>query len=217
MKDFSFADSVDTFDEHISSAIPGYKDLYYIVLRASEYFCQKDTYIYDLWCSTGRLLSDMVASNEWIFVWLDIEDKFKVYHDSLKGISFEYEDILNYEFKKSSLFLSLFTLQFLDQWEIDLLFKKIYSNLQKWGGLIFACKELSSNSFFQDLKTSLYWQKREESWFSIAEQFDKDVVLRKQMKLYNSAYITLKLEDIWFEVEEIWRNYNFAGYVCRKI
>ncbi len=217
MDTFTFASSVENFDQHISSAIPWYEDLYYMTMKAAEYFCLPNTNIYDLWCSSGKLITELSQNNPWSFVGIEIEKWFFDKYISSENLCFENSDILGYEYKNASLIISLFTIQFLDYSSLESIFQKVYDGLLEWGGFIFSCKEYSSNGFFQNIKTSIYWQRREEWDFPIEEQFKKDLALRKQMRIYESKYLVSHLQKIGFEVEEIWRNYNFAWYICRKV
>ena len=68
MVDFTFAHREEGFDEHIDKSIRGYQDLLSDIVSLSRYFVEKETNVYDIGCSTGKLTEAMLKKNQ------DIED-----------------------------------------------------------------------------------------------------------------------------------------------
>ena len=60
---FTFAQREEGFDNHISQSIRGYNDLIGDVINLSQYFVENDTYVYDIGCSTGKMLKSMIRQN----------------------------------------------------------------------------------------------------------------------------------------------------------
>lgn len=58
MKEFSF-NTIEDFDEHILTSIPNYDILIEAIKSMSEYFMTEGSNIYDLGCSTGKLLKSI--------------------------------------------------------------------------------------------------------------------------------------------------------------
>jgi len=218
MKEFSFAQQADNFDEHISTAIPWYNTLDYMVLKIAEYFCLENTNIFDLGCSTGRVITKLSENNKWNFTGVDIEKEFFKNYKTTENLSFLNKNIIDLDFTNSSLIISMFTIQFLNYWDIKTLFKNIHNWLINWWWFVFSMKVYSNTWFFQNIKTSVYWEQRlEKDDFKIEEQFNKDIALRKQMRLYSEKEVFKILDELWFTYETIWKNYNFVWIICRKI
>lgn len=55
MSEFSF-ETIANFDDHIDSSIEGYSQMDGLVQSMSDYFVKDGQAVYDLGCSTGRLL-----------------------------------------------------------------------------------------------------------------------------------------------------------------
>ena len=58
MEKFSF-DTINDFDNHIIKSIPNYDILFSSIKSISEYFFCENTNVYDLGCSTGKLLKSI--------------------------------------------------------------------------------------------------------------------------------------------------------------
>ena len=55
--DFSFSNlGTENFDEHIDQSIPHYSTLNNNIVALSNYFIEGQTNVYDIGCSTGKLL-----------------------------------------------------------------------------------------------------------------------------------------------------------------
>ena len=58
IEEFSF-DTIKNFDEHILSSIPCYNQIINSINNFAKYFIQDNTNIYDIGCSTGKLLKEL--------------------------------------------------------------------------------------------------------------------------------------------------------------
>ena len=79
-KSWSFDSSLaNEFDNHINKSVPLYKDLHWLCLQVSDYFIRKDSTVYDLGCSTGKLLKRLsirhLHKKKIKFIGLDIINK----------------------------------------------------------------------------------------------------------------------------------------------
>jgi len=63
MEKFDF-NTIKDFDSHILKSIPNYDVLIEAIISMSEYFVTKDAIIYDLGCSTGKLLKTLPFPND---------------------------------------------------------------------------------------------------------------------------------------------------------
>jgi len=63
-KEWSFSKKIaPLFDYHINKSIPLYKDLHWLCLQVSDYFVRENSTVYDLGCSTGKLLNKLSLRN----------------------------------------------------------------------------------------------------------------------------------------------------------
>jgi len=237
VKGFSFA-SIDyaKFEEHIAASIPGYNEVENIILGLSEYFIQDHSNVYDLGCSTGRLVSLLgdkhKGKSKANFIGAEIEPNF--YYGIAKKFGYEIEDI-GWEFyfenmtfsradicsdkfviENASFVTSVFTFQFLPLQKREELFKKIYDGLNSGGCLMLTEKVYACNAKFQDFLTFLYYDHKKKS-------FTEQEILAKERDLRNMMYpVTLvKLESLLKEagfahIETVWRNLNFVGVIAEK-
>lgn len=220
MKDkFSF-DTIQNFDEHILASIPNYDVLFDSLLILSDYFITKEKTVYDVGCSTGKLLKALDAKYQ------DINDiKFIGYDRSFNLLPKEEEARIEFIerdlnrggiFTDASLVFSIFTLQFLDKEARPVLLKKIYDGLCKGGAFIVTEKVYSNYGQIQDIYTSSYYDYKKQS-FTEKQILDKEVDLRKILKPNTSEENIAMLEYAGFETVVYFYKYlNFEGYICIK-
>ena len=55
---------VNHFEEHVKKSVPIYSEGQELTKNLSEYFIKNDSIIYDIGCSTGKLLIDLVNLNK---------------------------------------------------------------------------------------------------------------------------------------------------------
>ena len=85
MTKFTFAQSPEGFDNHIENSVRGYTNLCNDIVGMSKYFVEDDTNDVDVVCSSGKMLSSMIAQNnehvpEAKYIGVEIEDDFAVGH-----------------------------------------------------------------------------------------------------------------------------------------
>ena len=112
-------DVCDTFDDHVSSQVPGYNDGHKIIEYLSDYFINVNSVVYDIGCSTGKLLNKLVKRNKnkiATYYGLDAVEnmilKAKKNYDS-ENLKFIHEDIVTTNLEKSDLIISYYTIQFI--------------------------------------------------------------------------------------------------------
>lgn len=221
--DFSFA-TVKDFDEHISKSIRGYTDLIADVENLGDYFIRQNSDVLDIGCSTGKLLkrmADKCTLNNVEFTGIEREANFwdDMNHNAADNIKFFRDDIVNFSFAecdKISYAQSIFTLQFLDVKLRDKVVQNVYNSMIEGGGFVSAEKVYSNCAKMQDIKTSLYYQYKNEH-FSYDDIFKKEKSLRSMMNLKNLNEIIKYYYDIGFSsVETFWQSHNFVAVVCIK-
>ena len=167
MVDFTFAHREEGFDEHIDKSIRGYQDLLSDIVSLSRYFVEKETNVYDIGCSTGKLTEAMLKKNQDIedvhYYGIEVADGFvgdmksreiKLNSDySWNKIKFLHEDVRDSMISNASLITSVFTLQFMSMRDRLPMIKKVYNGLNEGGAFIFAEKTICENAKFQEMIT----------------------------------------------------------------
>jgi tRNA (cmo5U34)-methyltransferase len=224
--EFSFAEHATEFRKHISASIPGYADsLIPACLAYSQRFVQRDSTVLDVGCSTGHALASIreatqTARSNVEYVGIDIEPGFSEQWLDLtaKNLRFQLADARTYPgYDDVSLCLSLFTLQFIPPRDKLPLLRQIYEGLVEGGVLLIAEKTLAQTSRVQDAWTFCYYDHKLMSGFSAEEILDKERSLRGQMTLWTEPELRAALLEAGFsEIEEIWRNHMFVGFLALK-
>lgn len=217
---FSF-DTITNFDSHILASVPNYDVLFNSLLILSDYFIMQDKTVYDIGCSTGKLLKALDKKNENInckYIGLDISTNLLPKEvDSVKQ-HYLVEDLNKalFQFKDACLVFSIFTLQFLNKEARQTILTNIYNGLQKGGALIITEKVYCDNGQMQDIFTSSYYDYKKQS-FSEKEILDKEVSLRKILKpLTRTDNLDMLQKAGFTNVEMFFKYLNFEGFLCVK-
>lgn len=217
-KDFSF-DSIEDFDEHISSSIPAYGQLRKMVLSISTYFVHPRGVVYDLGCSTGQLLKDiMIASEPQAKDYVGYDISSNLLPTSDHALRFEQKDITDPSVRLSdaSLVICLFTLQFLSPRDRQPLLKRVYDNLEPGGALIVAEKVYASTGVVNELEVFAHYDHK-------LKEFDAETIFGKQRRLRSIMRPSTEQTNIealycagFKVVEPVWRCLNFAAWIALK-
>ena len=215
---FSF-DNMEDFDSHIDLSIPNYSFVAEQVKNLSDYFIEDDTNVYDLGCSTGKFLKELNKKDKTRYVGIDISKNLLPIGENdvsktVDGIRWECQDLLSYNYEKSSFITSLFTIQFLPRHQRRALLSKALNSLQSGGAFISCEKVYSSNAKFQDITNSLYYEHKRKA-FSGDEILSKERDLRKIMHIQTLDESIDDLESFG-KVDIFWRSFNFVGLIVVK-
>lgn len=201
------------FDLHIAKSIPNYELLSDSILRLSDYFKVDGKNIYDLGCSTGRLLKQIGHNGR------------KIGYDNCKallpsnsdGCEFIFADLnKQVSMKDACIVYSVFTMQFLRKEVRAILVKDVYDALCLGGAFIFAEKVYGQDSMTQDMFTFSYYDYKKSS-FTEKEILDKESSLRGVLKPMTSAENTRLVTQAGFErIVLFYKYFNFEAYVCIK-
>ena len=230
MVDFTFAHREEGFDEHIDKSIRGYQDLLTDVVSLSRYFVERDTNVYDIGCSTGKLTEAMLKKNQDIedvhYYGIEVADGFvgdmksreiKLNSDySWNKIKFLHEDVRDSMISNASLITSVFTLQFMSMRDRLPMIKKVYNGLNEGGAFIFAEKTICENAKFQEMITFNFYDYKRK-FFDTKDIMDKEQTLRNIMKPNTWKQIEKYIYDAGFkDVQPFWRNHMFVGAIAVK-
>ena len=230
MVDFTFAHREEGFDEHIDKSIRGYQDLLSDIVSLSRYFVEKETNVYDIGCSTGKLTEAMLKKNQDIedvhYYGIEVADGFvgdmksreiKLNSDySWNKIKFLHEDVIDSMISNASLITSVFTLQFMSMRDRLPMIKKVYNGLNEGGAFIFAEKTICENAKFQEMITFNFYDYKRK-FFDTKDIMDKEQTLRNIMKPNTWKQIEKYIYDAGFkDVQPFWRNHMFVGAIAVK-
>ena len=208
MQKFDF-NTIDDFDNHILKSIPNYDVLISSIKSVSEYFFIEESNIYDLGCSTGKLLKSIKGNYNKIgydiatllpqeegFTAVDLNDSFCI--------------------ENACMVYSIFTMQFLNPSKrIDYL-KTIYNGLIKGGALIICEKVYQEHGKIQEIISFSHYDYKLKH-FTSDEIISKERDLRFIMKPCLNQDLTNMLKDAGFYmVCDFWQMFNFKGIIAIK-
>lgn len=214
MGQFSF-DTIQNFDDHILKSIPNYDILFSSICQLSEYFIDNDKTIYDIGCSTGKLLKYVRRNFPKVkMVGVDYSENLLPSENDIEFIKFNLNN--NFEFINPCIVYSIFTLQFIKKENRKRVIQNIYNALELGGVFIIAEKTYAETSFIQDIFTFAYYDYKKIS-FSEKEILDKEKDLRRILHP-NTQEDNLKLlKDSGFKIiEKFYKYFMFEAYICIK-
>ena len=211
MKQFSF-DTIENFDEHINKSIPNYDILLKSINSISQYFISKDSRIYDLGCSTGKLLKSLDNNNIKIGY-----DEALLMPKNHENVTFSKVDLnADFEVKDASVVYSIFTMQFLNIDSRQNYCETVYRGLKKGGAFILCEKIFQESGFLQEVLSFSHYDYKHKH-FTSDEIISKERDLRYIMKplSYNDNIELLKKAG-FTKITQFWQSYNFIGLIAIK-
>lgn len=218
------------FDTHVNQSIPHYLAFQNYVARLSEWFLKDDCLIYDLGCSTGETINQLLKlkiSTKYSIIGIDNSKKMldlaqKKIHKKLKKnkkikAKFFNSDLNKIKLKKSNLILSILVFPFFNYNQRLNLIKKIYKSLESGGAFICVEKIRASNSNYEDILNQMYFDFKLDQNLTEKEILNKAKSLRSSMYLYNekTSKNLLKLSG-FKDCEIFFKCFNFIGYIAIK-
>lgn len=223
--DFS-GDTPTKFDEHIYKSVPGYKEGQSLIASYCDFFMNlTPKLIYDLGCSTGTLIQKIESrhpSKDINYIGIDIVPemleiaKKRNYIDK-KKFSFEEKDIIDIKFKKASIILSYYTLQFILPSVRQEIVNRIYDSLA-WGGAFFVFeKTRGPDGRFQDMNSHVYNEYKLNQGYTPSEIFAKSRSLAGVLEPFSDQGNKDMFRRAGFkDIEYIYTNICFKGWMCVK-
>ena len=229
MPDFEFNNNVaDKFDDMIRRSVPFYNQIQDMIASLSVHFVQNGTSVYDLGCSTGTTMVNLIKKNvskhvKYIGVDLSmpmlkkckskLTEKKLVHKCELVQADISGE----IEIENASLVLLNWTLQFVRPLHRDKLIKKIYDGLVNNGCLLVVEKVLGQYSLLNRLYIDLYYEYKTKMGYSKLEISQKREALENVLIPYRIEENLELLKKNNFDIIDIffcW--YNFAGFIAIK-
>ena len=211
------------FANMLERSIPDYRSMRALTYKLGERFIQPETLIVDVGCSTGLAVEPFVVkygqSNNFLLV--DnapamveaCEKRFRadVNVTVRQGNIWEY---LPFE-QKSSLVLSVLSMQFMPTSYRPRMLKQIYDGLTDGGALIFVEKILSEN--MDDLMVDLYYEMKRENGYTDEQIMSKRRSLENVLSPLKAEWSVDMMRTAGFrQVDMFWRCLNFCGWIAVK-
>jgi len=209
---FSF-DTIDDFDYHIAQSIPNYHTLSEAICNLSTYFMMEDTQVIDLGCSTGKLLERLPHLGKKIGI--DIADNLlPESHGETLYVRKDLRALNN--LGKSSLILSIFTLQFIPYEDRPHILSTIYESLVEGGAFIWAEKVREESGELEQVLHGAHYDFKRKA-FTAEQILNKERDLRPIMKVNSSTRNQILAENAGFTVGTMfWKFFNFEAWVYIK-
>ncbi len=191
--DWKFSgEMVKDFEKHVSKSVPLYNEGHDIILKISDYFVKDDSICYEIGTSTGVLshkLANRFIDREAKFIGLDIEEDMvdsakKRY--KMQNLSFEYADVLEYNFEPTDFITSYYVVQFIRPSQRQLLIDKIYQSLNWGGAFLYFEKVRAPDARFQDIMTGVYNEYKLEQGYSAEEIIQKSRSLKGVLEPFST-------------------------------
>lgn len=221
-KQFDFKDfNGDDFDAHIRTSIPNFGGLYKLIPYLTQNFSVKGSNVYDIGCSSGRLLGHISSShedNDLSYIGYDINDNL-FNKQPEKNVQLYQRDVTEDSLTlfNTSLVMSVFTLQFLTLDKRVQLVDKVYKSLSKRGCFLVCEKIYAENGITEDIFTATNFQLKTENGFSADEILDKQEDLKSIMYPLSQSTNESMFRAAGFEVIEVFfKSLNFIGWILIK-
>jgi tRNA (cmo5U34)-methyltransferase len=214
----------ENFDDHVSKSVPLYESGHELIGRISDFFLRDNSTCYDLGCSTGELmrkLHQQVGSRKVRFIGLDCEkdmiQKAQKKCAKLETVEFLETDLLGYEFEKSDLIISYYSMQFIPARNRQILFDRIYEALNWGGGLILFEKVRAPDARFQDMMTTIYTDFKLDQGYTSEEIVSKTRSLKGVLEPFSTAGNLDLLKRAGFQdIMTIMKYVCFEGFLAIK-
>jgi tRNA (cmo5U34)-methyltransferase len=173
----------------------------------------EDTQVIDLGCSTGKLLERLPHRGR--KVGIDIADNLlPESHDETLYIRRDLRALDN--FGKSSLILSIFTLQFIPYEDRPNILSNIYESLVEGGAFIWAEKVREEDGELEQAINGAFFDFKRKA-FTPEQILNKERDLRPIMKVNSSVRNQILAENAGFTVGTMfWKFYNFEAWLFVK-
>lgn len=224
---FNFSGSVHKkFENHVSKSVPFYNMGHNLICKLSSFFLVNKSIAYDLGSSTGNLSRSLSKYNKDLkikIIGLD-EEKKMVNHakkqlnkNDKKRIFYKKCDIKKFNFKKSDLIISYYTVQFIKPKYRQKIYDRIFSSLNYGGAFILFEKVRGSDARFQDIFTQLYHEFKFDQGFSKEEIYNKSSSIRGVLEPFTSKANIDYLKRAGFkDITPIMKYCSFEGFLAIK-
>ncbi len=211
------------FEEHISRSVPLYQEGHDLIARTSDFFLPDNAVVYDIGTTTGSVVRKILARHpdkNFSITGLDVIPAMVDYAaEETKDTraTFQCANGLDFEYKKSNLFISYYTLQFIHpSVRIDLL-RKIYDSLHWGGALLLFEKVRAPDARFQDYMGQIYTEFKLDNAFTAEQIINKEKSLKGVLEPFSENGNMILLKEAGFvDIMTIYKWVNFQGWLAIK-
>lgn len=219
-KEFFSFDTVKDFDAHIARQILEYPELDALIKDIAINFLEDGTNVYDLGCSTGRMikeLSSLYQEKKVTFLGIETNPNFIKDHISTDRVVFSNKDLRTpTSFVNASMVLSIFTLQFIGEQHRERVLREAYEGLNRGGAFLLSEKVYSSTARVHKILEMRNWDLKKKQ-YQASEILADEKDLRDVMKPFTVEQNIADLQKAGFsEIEVVWRFNNFVAFLCIK-
>lgn len=224
-KNFSFGGKTPkSFDLHVSKSVPLYEMGQNLICKISSFFLNKDSYVYDLGCSTGTLIKKIIQYNhdtKFKIIGVDVEKnmireakkKMKPY----KNVSLKCSDLRSLKYKKSDLVISYYTIQFVKPKYRQKIFNDIYKSLNWGGAFILFEKVRGPDARFQDMMSQIYSEYKNDVGYNEKQIYNKSISIRGVLEPFTTSANLGYLKRAGFkDTMSIMKYASFEGFLAIK-
>jgi tRNA (cmo5U34)-methyltransferase len=222
------AEVTRVFDSMLRRSIPDYEVMRDVILDLGSRFVQRASWIVDIGCSRGEAMAPFVdrfgAQNR--FLGLDVSEPMTAAaRERFAGmidagiVSISTIDLREAPLPSlpSSLFLSVFTLQFVPMEYRQQIVADVHERLLPGGALILAEKVAGSTALMQRTLVTAYHDLKHRNGYSWDDIDRKRRSLEGKLVPLSAEWNERLLVAAGFRhVECIWRRYNFAAWLAVK-
>jgi tRNA (cmo5U34)-methyltransferase len=226
--DFKFDKQVvKVFDDMVTRSVPFYVEIQRMISELAGEYAVKNSFIYDLGCSTGTTLVNMNATVPTEIKFIGIDDSNEMLEqcsENLKRNGFKREFDLKWgnlnrgvEIKDASVVILCLTLQFIRPLHRLKLLREIRNGLIDGGCLILVEKILAEESILNRNFIKYYYDFKKGNHYSEMEIAQKREALENVLIPYKlTEDQELLLEAGFSHTEVFFKWYNFAGIIALK-
>ena len=227
--DFDFGEEVvGVFDDMLARSVPFYDEIQRMVVDLAGVFIQGGTTVYDLGCSTGTTLVQLMRQfgqhNDVAFVGVDNSaPMLKRARQKLRRAGYvdrcdlRLVDVDEMTVEHASVVIMILTLQFVRPLSREHLMRRLYQGLVANGCLLLVEKVLCRDPGFNGIFTTRYHGFKQRHRYSKLEIAQKREALEHVLIPYHMDEHHALLERSGFSaIEMFFRWYNFAGLVAVK-
>lgn len=212
-----------TFDSHVKKSVPLYDEGHQIIIDSSDYFIKKHSNVYDIGCSTGKLIQKLSKHHEHKdninFFGIDSSQEMitSAKNNGIENSRFTKGDITKLKIKKNSMTILYYTLQFIDTAYRQEVINKIYDSLE-WGGALFLFEKVrAADARFQDITTTTYEEYKARNNFTDDEIMSKKRSLIGILEPFSTQGNLDMLKRAGFiDINSIFKYICFEGFLAIK-
>ncbi len=229
-KHFEFdEDVVAVFDDMLTRSIPFYQEVQdlikYLVDKFTRLHEKENLVIYDLGCSTASMLlhiEGLKITEQIELIGIDNSAAMiKQGNHKIKALNSNiilyHDDIMSFDYKKTDLFISNYTLQFIRPLIREKFIQNIYNHLNVNGMFIFSEKLISEHKVLNKILIDYYHNFKQNNGYSQYEITQKREALENVLVPYSEAENINMMRKCGFShCEVIFRWGNFATFIALK-